>query len=149
MMADAIAANPEGDAWNGTGPIDAPEELDRHSFVKCAVNQQDQIMYCFRRSPSYADFDSQQKYIRKILGIIAYRKAFLEHLVILPQAQTEIYESIEQMRIIENGGLLQSVTLGESLPSVNEPHEADIVLDYIQANDVQRGLIKKTFGVEI
>ena len=27
MMADAIAANPEGDAWNGTGPIDAPEEL--------------------------------------------------------------------------------------------------------------------------
>lgn len=149
MMADAIAANPEGDAWNGTGPIDAPEELDRHSFVKCAVNQQDQIMFCFRRSPSHADFDAQQKYIRKILGIIAYRKAFLEHLVTLPQAQTEIYESIEQMRIIENSGLLQSVTLGESLPSVNEPHEADIVLDYIQANDVQRGLVKKTFGVEI
>ena len=67
----------------------------------------------------------------------------------LPQAQTEIYESIEQMRIIENGSLLQSVTLSESLPSVNEPHEADIVLDYIQANDVQRDLVKKTFGVEI
>lgn len=149
MIADAIAANPKGDAWNGTGPIDDPDELDRHSFVKCAVNQQDQIMYCFRRSPSHADFEAQKKYIRKILGIIAYRKAFLEHLVTLPQAQTEIYESIEQMRIIENGSLLQSVTLSESLPSVNEPHEADIVLDYIQANDVQRDLVKKTFGVEI
>ena len=53
------------------------------------------------------------------------------------------------MRIIENGSLLQSVTLGESLPSVNEPHEADIVLNYIQANDIQRDLVKKTFGVEI
>jgi 3-deoxy-manno-octulosonate cytidylyltransferase (CMP-KDO synthetase) len=149
MMAGAIIEAPECDAWNGTGPIYASEELDRHSFVKCAVNQQDQIMYCFRRSPSYAKFEEQQKYIRKILGIIAYRKAFLEHLVTLPQSQTEFYESIEQMRIIENGYSFQSVTLGESLPSVNEPHEADIVLDYIRTNDVQRDLIKKTFGVEI
>ena len=46
---DAIAKEPTGDAWNGTGPIETIEEIDRHSFVKCAVAPDDHIMYCFRR----------------------------------------------------------------------------------------------------
>ena len=30
-MANAILGNPEGDAWNATGPVESPDELDRHS----------------------------------------------------------------------------------------------------------------------
>ena len=76
-MVDAIAKEPTGDAWNGTGPVDSIEEIDRHSFVKCAVAPNDNIMYCFRRGPSHAPFERQKSYIRKILGIIAFRKDFL------------------------------------------------------------------------
>ena len=47
-MVDAIAKEPTGDAWNGTGPVDSIEEIDRHSFVKCAVAPNDNIMYFFR-----------------------------------------------------------------------------------------------------
>lgn len=148
-MADAIIENPEGDAWNGTGPINSLDEADRHSFVKCALTPENRIMYCFRRNPSYAELDQQQQYIRKILGIIAFRKTFLEKLVTLPQARTELFEFIEQMRIIETGHTLQSVSLNESLPSVNEPEEADIVLDYINNNPLQQDLLKQCFGVSI
>ena len=42
-FARAITGNPEGDAWNATGPIDAPDELDRHSFVKCAVTSSNSL----------------------------------------------------------------------------------------------------------
>ena len=104
-------------------------------------------MYCFRRNPSYAEWCDQQDYIRKILGIIAYRKDFLNALVELPPARTEISESIEQMRIIENGFAMQSVPFNESLPSVNEPSEVDIVMDYIAKNPIQQQLLEQTLGI--
>ena len=148
-MVDAIAREPTGDAWNGTGPVDSIEEIDRHSFVKCAVAPNDNIMYCFRRGPSHAPLEQQKSYIRKILGIIAFRKDFLHDLVHFAPARTEISESIEQMRIIENGHKLISVPFDESLPSVNEPDEADIVNNYMKQKAIQRTLLFQTFGLEL
>lgn len=142
-LANAIAANPGGDAWNATGPIENPDELDRHSFVKCAVSRSERIMHCFRRTPGYSSFEQQQVFVRKILGIIAYRKDFLMKLTALPSAPIELAEFIEQMRILENDYILQSVPVMPSLPSVNEPHEADLVLQYIQQDAEQRALLEK------
>ena len=149
MVIDAIVKQPACDAWNGTGPIETIEEIDRHSFVKCAVAPDDHIMYCFRRGPSHAPIEQQQTYTRKILGIIAFRKDFLQELVQFAPAITEISESIEQMRIIENGYRLISVPFEESLPSVNEPDEADIVIEYMKNKAIQRTLLSQTFGIEL
>ena len=143
IFATTIAAEPEGDAWNATGPIEHEEELDRHSFVKCAVSSSGLILYCFRRTPCYSIFEVQQSFIRKILGIIAYRKDFLLHLTALPTSLIEQAEFIEQMRIIDNGYSLRSIPVSPSLPSVNEPNEAGIVLDYMQNNAEQRALLEQ------
>lgn len=148
-LADAISKNPSGDAWNATGPIESEDELDRHSFVKCSVSQQKSIMYCFRRSPCFSDFDIQKTFIRKILGIIVYRKDFLMHLASLSPAEIEKAEFIEQMRIIENGFNLQSVAVSPSLPSVNEPTEAELVLDYIMKSPEQKKLLNTILGVSL
>ena len=141
-FAKAISAEPEGDAWNATGPINSEEELDRHSFVKCAVGNAHRILYCFRRSPCYSDFHSQQLFIRKILGIIAYRKDFLLQLVALPESQIEQFEFIEQMRIINYGYTIKSIPVEPSLPSVNEPAESSLVLSYILNDQEQGDLLK-------
>ena len=117
--------------------------MDRHSFVKCAISQSGRILYCFRRSPCYSDFEKQQAFVRKILGIIAYRKDFLLHLTSLSASPIEQAEFIEQMRIIENGYSLRSIPVSPSLPSVNQPDEADIVLDYIRHNAEQRALLEQ------
>ena len=143
IFAQAIAAEPEGEAWNATGPIEHEEELDRHSFVKCAVSGSSRILYCFRRTPCYSAFDVQQSFVRKILGIIAYRKDFLLHLTELSASLIEQAEFIEQMRIIENGYSLRSVPVSPSLPSVNKPDEAEIVLNYIRHNAEQRALLER------
>lgn len=145
-MIMAIKAAPHGDAWNATGPIDEPEELDRHSFVKCAVSSGNRIIYGFRRSPSTAAFGDQQSYIRKILGLIAFRREYLIEIAACPPSRVEQLEFIEQMRIIETGGNLTSVPVGESLPSVNEPHEADIVLDYVRKSPEQAVLLEKALA---
>jgi len=139
----AIAAEPDGDAWNATGPIEKEEELDRHSFVKCAVSRLYRILYCFRRTPCFSSFDLQKHFVRKILGLIAYRKGFLLNLTELPPSPIEQAEFIEQMRIIENGFHLSSVSVSPSLPSVNEPSEVEIVLNYIEHNAEQRALLNR------
>ncbi|MDB4238738.1 3-deoxy-manno-octulosonate cytidylyltransferase [Alphaproteobacteria bacterium] len=140
-MVNAIALDPNGDAWNATGPIQNEVELDRHSFVKCVTSKNGRIMHCFRRTPAFSDLSKQQLFVRKILGIIGYRKEFLLKLTEVPASPIEIAESIEQMRILENDWALQSVPVAPSLPSVNEPHEADIVLEYIKLNLEQRELL--------
>lgn len=141
-FAKAIASDNLADAWNATGQLDSEEELDRHSCVKCAIGITDRILYCFRRSPCYSDLSSQQLFIRKMFGIIAYRKDFLLHLSSLPASLIEEKESIEQMRIIDNAYVLRSVLVSPSLPSVNELSDADLVLKYLQGDDEQRALLE-------
>ena len=143
-----IHAHPDADVWNVTGPIEQPEELDRHSFVKCAVAPGNQILYCFRRSPSTAKFDVQRSYIRKILGLFAFRRDALLKIAAAEPSPVERAESIEQMRLIEYGRKLVSVPVDESLPSVNEPYEADIVLEKIQTDPVQQALLSRVLNGE-
>jgi 3-deoxy-manno-octulosonate cytidylyltransferase (CMP-KDO synthetase) len=143
LFADAIATDESCVAWNATGPIEHPEELDRHSFVKCAVASSGRVLFCFRRTPCYSAFEVQTPFVRKILGIIAYRKDFLLQLTRLPTATIEAAELIEQMRIIENGFALQSVPVAPSLPSINEPAESEIVFDYLRSNAEQRALLDR------
>ncbi len=145
-LIQGIARTPGADLWNVTGPIEAAEELDRHSFVKCAIAPDDRILYCFRRSPSAADYDVQMGYIRKILGLFAFRRDTLLALAASAPTPIEQAESIEQMRLIEQGRHMVSVPVDSALPSVNEPHEADIVLNSLAENSVQKALLEKVLA---
>lgn len=145
----SIQAAPEILAWNITGPIEHPDELERRSFVKCAVTSDNRILYCFRRSPSHQSFEKQRRYIRKMLGMIAYRKDFLLDLVSCSTAEIESIESIEQMRIIEDGYSIYSVAVSLSLPSVNEPGEIDIVLDYLASCREQQHLLSTIVNMNV
>jgi len=143
QLVDAIKQNPEGESWNATGPIDTEEELDKHSFVKCSISESNRIIFCFRRSPAYSDFEKKQTFIRKILGLIAFRKDSLQSIVGLPISRIEKYEFIEQMRVIESGFTMTSVPVTPSLPSVNEPSEAEIILTNLENDDIQAAILKE------
>jgi len=141
-LAQAVAAEPEVATWNLIGALDSLDELDRHSFVKCAIAPPHRVLYCFRRSPNFSDFATQKTFVRKMLGIIAYRKDFLQKLTSLPASPIETAESIEQMRILENGFDLSYVEVAPALPSINEPGELQEVLDCLSADLEQQSLLK-------
>ncbi|EMS83160.1 cytidylyltransferase domain-containing protein [Leptospira noguchii] len=138
LFADRVREdNTDTVAWNATGPIEHPEELDRHSFVKCFVNSNGRIQFCFRRSPCYGKFEDTKTMIRKILGIIAYEKNFLLELSKMKSSNFETFEFIEQMRIIENEYKLMSVAFDHTLPSINEPGEVEEVLEKLKTSEIQ------------
>jgi 3-deoxy-manno-octulosonate cytidylyltransferase (CMP-KDO synthetase) len=142
-MIDSIRANPKRDAWNATGSIETEIELNLHSFVKCAVTKENNVIHCFRKTPYFSDVKIQKKFVRKILGIIAYSRDFLLKTIQLPEGEIESAEFIEQMRIIENGFELLSVPVEPSLPSINEPYEVEVVLEYLKNNKEQEEILKK------
>lgn len=145
-LINGITRTADADLWNITGPIESPDELDRHSFVKCAVAPNGRILYCFRRSPSIADYGSQIGYIRKILGLFAFRRNTLLEIAASAQTPIERAESIEQMRLIEQGKIMISVAVDKALPSVNEPYEVDIALNNLENDPVQKDLLKKVLA---
>jgi 3-deoxy-manno-octulosonate cytidylyltransferase (CMP-KDO synthetase) len=147
-LIDFVINEPNIDVWNLVGSLESAGELERNSFVKCVIGNHNQILYCFRRTPSISSFEVQNKYIRKMLGVISYRKDFLLKLASMPSTPIEISESIEQMRIIENGFKLNYVEVNPSLPSINEPHELGEVLDYLNKNPEQIKLLKKILASE-
>ena len=130
------------DAWNATGPIVSCDELFKETFVNCIINN-DRISNCFRKTSFENKFQTQKKSIRKILGLIAFQKKFLKKLVKLSPTPTEISESIEQMRIIENGYNIKSIPFELSQPSVNKPDEIKDVIKYFKNNYDQQLILKK------
>ena len=139
----AMRRDPQGDAWNITGPLRSAEELDRHSFVKCVVGSQDRMLFCCRRSPSHLPFEAQSGYVRKVLGIIGYRRQVLTQVVDATSPEVERSESVEQLRILDQGFRLRSVPVDVSLPSVNEPYELDEVLRLAQSDRCQQRLLRE------
>ena len=63
-MVDAITKKPNIDAFNSISKLLSEEELSKINTVKAAINEQNRILYCFRKSPSYSD-TLIKNYIRK------------------------------------------------------------------------------------
>ena len=63
----------------------------------------------------------------------------------LPRSPIETFESIDQMRIIENGEDLLSINLINGYPGINEPREEKLVRKILSNDNVQREVLAKIF----
>ena len=142
-MVKAINNAPSRDAWNATADLANEYELDKKSFVKCSISKENRIIYCFRRSPSISKTKDQLTYIKKILGLIAYKKDTLIDLSLKEKSYIESIESIEQISILMNNYSLFSVPMNPTIPSVNEPGDENQINKLLEENSEQIGLLKR------
>ena len=133
-LVKAIENKPEIDSWNSTSSIISKEDLNKENIVKAAVNENNRILYCFRKTPSYSNYENQIKYIKKIQGLIAFKKEIIKKINSYPPSECEIYESIEQLRIISNGISLFSVNQSNQVPSINQKIDLEDLEDYLNEN---------------
>ncbi len=137
-----ITNNPEINCWNATSKISKFQELNQSSIVKCSVSENNYIISCFRKSPYFCNYENQKYFIRKVLGIIAFRKEFLLKVTKLEDTAVSSFESIEQMKIIEHDYKLKSFNVFPSLPSVNEKSDIGIINKTFKRNKLQRKFLK-------
>lgn len=108
--------------------IQASEELFNHNNVKVILNKNKQALY-FSRSPiPYCRNFPEQEWLKqnpyyKHIGIYGYRAAVLREIAALPKTKLEITESLEQLRWLENGYVINTeITTFESM-AVDTPED--------------------------
>ena len=103
-------------------PIHTLEEFQRDSIVKVVMSAQQQALY-FSRSPIPYDRDGAKAEQLKLhhaayrhLGLYAYRVGLLQEYVRWEMGTLEKLESLEQLRILENGHRIAIAVAEVNLP---------------------------------
>lgn len=143
-MAQAIQARPDVPAWNAVTPIEEAAELTDPSIVKCVTSVSGRILSCSRNYAALAPkLAAGWAPVKKILGILGYRRDFLERYLTLPRTPLETAEAVDQSRIIEHDVLLQGVEFSRGYPGINEPREVELVARYLAADPAQQQTLQE------
>lgn len=123
QVADLLVRKPECAMATLCEPVTSIEEFIRPSIVKVVKTTQDEALY-FSRAPVPWDRDGfanglniLPKQALRHLGLYAYRVALLQDFVTWTQGQLEQIESLEQLRVLENGHRIAIANAQVSLPA--------------------------------
>ena len=139
----SINENPNFHSWNSTSELIHEKELSNINVVKASLNTKGRILYFFRKSPSLSNSKEQFKYIKKVQGLIAYRKEILLEIAKKPISIAERLESIEQIRILENEFNIYSVHQDNQVPSINTKDDLKEFYEYLESHHKQYILTKE------
>lgn len=125
-------------------PIRREEELDDPNVVKVVTNSEGEALY-FSRAPiphvrhassRRLDF-SRQKTFFKHLGLYVYNRSFLLEWPKLKISPLEELESLEQLRVLENGYKIKVLETSFSSPSVDTPPDVYVVKQEIARRKIR------------
>lgn len=107
------------------------EEYNDPSAVKVIMNQRDEAMY-FSRSliPYPRNPYTDQIHPYKHIGIYAYRKEFLLQYAQMAQTPAEKVESLEQLRVLENGYKIKVIKTNHQFIGIDTPEDLQHIRDY-------------------
>ena len=127
---------------NAVTSLNFTSEIDDESVVKCLTSIHELILCIFRKSPLVAPDHEQMQSLKKICGLFAITHEMLQ--AILSQSNTRVaqHESIEQMKFIELGVTLGSVSFETDYPSVNLKKDLDLVCKILKEDTNQREILQ-------
>jgi len=113
-------------------PIANDNEYHDPNTVKVVLDRHGFALY-FSRSPiPYLRNSSNRSLLYKHVGIYAFRRDFLVRFVAMPKSRLEETESLEQLRVLENGFRIKVLTThydGFGIDTLADLERARLVLD--------------------
>lgn len=103
-------------------PIHSLEEFQRNSIVKVVMSNTHEALYFSRATIPYdrdgasAEAPELKQPAYRHLGLYAYRVKLLQEYVTWPMGQLEKLESLEQLRVLENGHRIAIAVAEANLP---------------------------------
>ena len=112
------------------------DDVKNPNKVKVVINKFGQAIY-FSRSPIPFQRNKKQNsntayYFH--LGIYAYRQKVLNEIVLLPPSFLETTESLEQLRWIENGYIIKTISTNYNPISIDTPADLEKALQHLKHN---------------
>jgi len=143
-MVKAIQTQPELPAWNAVAQLENSREIQDRSVVKCAVSNSGRILIC-SRDFSHLPLSAEEGFapVRRILGVLAYRKDFLKRYGTLARTPLERAESIDQNRILEHDVPLETIPFTRGYTGVNEVRELEDVRHHLEQDTLQQAVLQE------
>lgn len=146
-MAREIRSEPAAPAWNAVAPVEQADELSDPSVVKCGVSVSGRILFCTRDLSRLAGkLAAPWEGVRKILGILGYRKDFLERYLAMGRTPLETAESIDQSRILEHDIPLRGVFFHKGYLGINESRELPVVRVFLEKDPLQQAVLQEVLA---
>ena len=139
QVAALLEAHPESSMSTLCEPIHHVDEFKRDSIVKVVMSNKNQALYFSRATIPYDRDGAKQaeaqlhKQAYRHLGLYAYRVKLLQEYVTWDMGVLEALESLEQLRVLENGHRIAIAIAEANLPPGVDT-QAD--LDRLNAMDV-------------
>jgi 3-deoxy-manno-octulosonate cytidylyltransferase (CMP-KDO synthetase) len=116
------------------------EQLFNPNIVKVVLNKKSDALY-FSRSPiPFMRNHAQDQWLQhntfyKHIGMYAYRTDILEELTTLPLSSLEKAESLEQLRWLENGFRIRTVTTETETIGIDTPQDLERAISYLRSQE--------------
>jgi len=112
------------------------KDLSDIDIVKAVVNKKQNIIYYSRAPIPHFRVDNNAPCYRQT-GISAFTPSFLSNYTSLPPTPLEIAESIDFLRIIEHGYVIQSVIVSQETIGVDREEDVKIAENIIRNDPLQ------------
>lgn len=143
QVATLLAENPQCSMSTLCEPIHQLEEFQRESIVKVVMSKFNEALY-FSRSPIPYERKTEQlndqtlhQSVYRHLGLYAYRVKLLQEYVTWDMGTLERLESLEQLRVLENGH-----RIAIDIAQVNLPPGVDTQADLDRLNALDVSVFK-------
>ncbi len=127
---------------NAVTGLNFTSEIHDESVVKCLTSIHELILCIFRKTPLVAPDHEQMQSLKKICGLFAITHEILQTILSEPNTRIAHHESIEQMKFIELGIALGSVSFETDYPSVNLKKDLDLVYRILNDDANQRAILQ-------
>lgn len=142
LLIERINENPDLVFYNAIAPLKKLDELNDLSIVKCVVDKNKRVLFMYRKSPTTKINNTQLKSQWKVLGLFAIERNLLQQISSFPSTAFYVSESIEQLKLIENGVEVISVLQDTSYPSLNITEDIEEIYKNIDESIEQREILK-------
>ncbi|NTU96324.1 MAG: 3-deoxy-manno-octulosonate cytidylyltransferase [Chlorobiaceae bacterium] len=107
-------------------------QIDDPHVVKVVVSRKGNALY-FSRSPvPFRRNQLPSTVFYRHIGLYAFKAAVLQEFASLPSSMLEEAESLEQLRLLENGYRIRCVVTGADTPGVNTIEELELVRSIVR-----------------
>jgi 3-deoxy-manno-octulosonate cytidylyltransferase (CMP-KDO synthetase) len=136
------------DVVNLLSPLESSNDLANPNIVKavCDINQN--VIYLTRSAVPYFRKIVKAPVFRQT-GIMAFRSSFLPRFSALPETALEVAESIDMLRLLENGVRIQGVLVDYVTIGVDRPSDVQIIESVLREDAFQKSLNNKINNLDI
>lgn len=115
--------------------LDNMEDVNNPNIVKVICDKNDYAIYFSRNPipfPRKLDISNYYKHI----GVYAYKRDFVLDYAKMSQTPLEISESLEQLRVLENGYRIKVLETKHKVLGVDTPEDLIKVINYVKENNI-------------